>query len=126
MNSVGDKGVPCGSPASIGRGLELWLSMVTLSDINCVIIFSKYLGVAIVLSLYINPGCQTLSNAWDTSKSVTIECFFSWKAVWMYSVILSNWCAVEIRFLKPNWWFGIASDFVRWLLSLFKIIFQII
>jgi hypothetical protein len=61
----------------------------------------------IFLILKSSPGCQTLSNAWLTSKNAAVENWWFSRALLMVSATRWHCCIVEWACLKLNWWFGI-------------------
>jgi hypothetical protein len=78
----------------------------------------------IFLILKSSPGCQTLSNAWLTSKSAAVQNWWFSRALLMVSATRWHCYIVEWACLKPNWWFGIQSWRFDSLLILMNISFS--
>lgn len=69
--NVGDKIDPCGSPALIVSAADSVLLTETtnvLSERKFAMIAHRYFGILDWRSLNIKPLCQTVSNAFSTSK----------------------------------------------------------
>ena len=60
-----------------------------------------------VFSLCIRPSCQTLCNAWKTSRKTAEHIFLCSKAFSITSVKRWTWSIVECFSLNPNWCDGI-------------------
>lgn len=70
--SVGARQDPWGTPARTARGEESWSSMRTQKqrfDKNDEIVLMIHGGMFKVDILYMRPSCQTLSNAFSTSRN---------------------------------------------------------
>ena len=106
MYSVGDSIAPCGVPLCRCIGGPVYVP----NCMEAVLSFRKshrsrvrLSGKSSLINLYFNPPCHTLSNAFDTSRSITL---FFLRSAWLCAIsshASAMACSVPLCCLKPYW-----------------------
>ena len=128
MYSVGEIQLPCGTPLSKGkegpskvlREIDAVLLSIKLQSSLVIMVGSCKLEI-----LYFRPLCQTLSNAFDTSRAMRQHCVLFLAALEMASVVIARAVSVDLFLRNPCCELGRQLFCSRKFLSLRLMIFFI-